>query len=142
MRGRLNPLPDLVSTFTPDERAQIPVCRQAVPDNDLKNAKDRASANALGCGIDDWISPASGDKDERRHATQRESMKVVRSIKIFAGLILVTFSLALSGCSNAPSTIVGFASDAEVIGASQRVDPEKVLLAFEPFDGIPVNVGG
>jgi len=68
-------------------------------------------------------------------------MKVVRSIKSIAGLILVAFSLALSGCSKAPSTLTGFTSDTDVVDVSQRIDPEKVLLSFEPFDGIPVNIG-
>lgn len=61
--------------------------------------------------------------------------------KSITGLVLLAMMVVLSACSNAPTTLSGYTSPAQAGEARQEVPPEKVLFAFEPFDGAPVNIG-
>ena len=91
--------------------------------------------------IHDWISSASADNDGRTQVMQRENEKVRSSSKLSVSGFLIAAAFALSGCSNAPTTLSGLASPAKAVEVAPNVDPKKALFAFEPFDGVPVNIG-
>lgn len=68
-------------------------------------------------------------------------MKVGGNLKTLVGMILLATSMALAACSNAPNTISGLTSRPVAIDPGERIPPEEIIFAFEPFDGVPVNIG-
>lgn len=62
-------------------------------------------------------------------------------LKSLVGMILLASSMALTACSNAPNTISGLTSRPAAVDPGERIPPEKIVFAFEPFDGVPVNIG-
>jgi len=63
------------------------------------------------------------------------------SLKSVIGAVLIVGAAALAGCSNAPATISGLASPALALDSTGPIAPENAVFAFEPFDGMPVNLG-
>lgn len=68
-------------------------------------------------------------------------MKVGGTLKSLVGAILLASSMALTACSNAPNTITGLTSRPTALDPGQQIAPEEFIFAFEPFDGVPVNIG-
>lgn len=68
-------------------------------------------------------------------------MKVGGNLKSLVGGILLASSMALTACSNAPNTISGLTSRPAALDPGEQIPPEKIIFAFEPFDGVPVNIG-
>lgn len=68
-------------------------------------------------------------------------MKVGGTLKSLVSMILLASTMALAACSNAPNTISGLTSRTSAIDSDQSVPADEVILAFEPFDGVPVNIG-
>lgn len=68
-------------------------------------------------------------------------MQVDLTAKAITGAILAMLLGLLTACADAPGTLAGGDLTRQTLTGKAELAPEDAAFAFEPFDGIPVNIG-
>ncbi len=68
-------------------------------------------------------------------------MQVDLTVKAITGGLLAMLLGLLTACADAPGTLAGGDLTSQSLTGTAERAPEETAFAFEPFDGIPVNIG-